>query len=448
MKKLTAWLVSLILLATAIPTCFAEVTTAKSTAELEDLNITLEVPQGMYVFTKDTEAQSGDWLLAGYEDSTEKLQEFEEDGSGNVMAMELVPEDKSYNIAITRKYSDQTRESYNLNDISEEQLQELAESNSFEDEDNGVVSVCEIYEQSQIPFLKATLTGNSNGTPVYEICYATIVNGYSISIDLYSNAEISAEAQALLKDLVDSVKLTNIYEKPTQDELLLQTLVMAVPVLAIFLIAAIFILVLRIRNKRQERRKSELGDRLVAYRKKQSQKSAEADAKPPVCLFENTTFCSDIAVKQFCMFHFFHKNIIQNSIFMLLGIISAAMGLLYGDSWLMRLLLIALGVYMVVQPFLALERMKKTEIGVYQKSRTREAHYFFFEEDFRIAGIQSPSLYPYFQILSCYEADHYFYLYFTEERAYLVAKDGFTKGEMAEFRKFLKERTGKGCHIR
>lgn len=448
MKKLTAWLVSLVLLAAAIPMCFAAVTTEKTTAELEDLNITLEVPQGMYVFTKDTEAQSGDWLLAGYEDSVEKLQEFEEDDSGNVMAMELVPEDKSYHIAITRKYSDQTRESYNLNDLSEKQLQELVDSNNFEDEENNVSSVCELYEQSQIPFFKATLTGTSNGTPIHEICYATIVNGYSISVDLYSNEEISEEAQALLKDLVDSIKITKIYEKPTEDELLLQTLMMAVPILAIFLAAGIFILVLRLRNKSQERRKTVLGDRLVAYRKKQAQKSTEEDAVPPVCLFENTTFCSDIAVKQFCKFHFFHKNIIQNSIFMLLGIISVAMGILYGDNWLMRLLLVALGIYMVVQPFLALDRMTKTEIGVYQKARTREAHYFFFEEDFRIAGIQSPSLYPYFQILSCYEADQYFYLYFTEERAYLVAKDGFTKGDLADFRKFLKEHTGKGCHIR
>ena len=153
-----------------------------------------------------------------------------------------------------------------------------------------------------------------------------------------------------------------------------------------------------------------------------------------------------MAIKRFCQFHFFHKNLFQNAVFIVLGVVSVVMAIFYDDSWIMRLILAALGAYMIVQPFMSLDKMTKAEIRIYKKGRTRDAHYTFREEDFRISGIQSPMLYPYFQILSAYEDKNYFYLYYTDERAYLVDKNGFTQGESAEFRKMLKEQLGKVCH--
>ena len=184
----------------------------------------------------------------------------------------------------------------------------------------------------------------------------------------------------------------------------------------------------------------------MAYRKEQAANAAQPDYVPPKDLLENDTFCSDVAVKRFCQFHSFRKNLFRNSVFLLLGVASVVMAIVYDDNWFMRLLLAALGVYMIVQPFLAMDKMTKTEIGVYKKARTRDAHYTFREEDFRISGIQSPMMYPYFQILDAYEDKDFFYLYYTDDRAYLVDKNGFTQGEAAELRKLLKERLGKVCH--
>ena len=42
-----------------------------------------------------------------------------------------------------------------------------------------------------------------------------------------------------------------------------------------------------------------------------------------------------------------------------------------------------------------------------------------------------------------YESGKYFYLYFGEEQAYYIAKDGFTVGDADGFRTFLKEKLGK-----
>ncbi len=446
MKRIIAWLAALVLLAASIPVCFADVTTEKTKVELEDLDMTVEVPEGVYVFTAETDALSGDWLLAGYEDSVEKLKTFEEDDSGNVLAMELVAEDKSFTIAISRKYSDQTREYFNLNDVSDEKYQELIDSNTFVDEEYGVTAKAQAYDHDQIPFFRVDLEGKANDTPIWETCYGTIVNGFSISVDMYSNQELTEEQQQILKDMVDSIHITKFYDKPTQQQMMMQMVGMLLPMIAVIVLIIIFIIVTRVHVKRSERRKSEIGDKLVAYRKEQAAKAAQPDYVPPKDLLENDTFCSDVAVKRFCQFHSFRKNLFRNSVFLLLGVASVVMAIVYDDNWFMRLLLAALGVYMIVQPFLAMDKMTKTEIGVYKKARTRDAHYTFREEDFRISGIQSPMLYPYFQILDAYEDKDFFYLYYTDDRAYLVDKNGFTQGEAAEFRKLLKERLGKVCH--
>ena len=94
-----------------------------------------------------------------------------------------------------------------------------------------------------------------------------------------------------------------------------------------------------------------------------------------------------------------------------------------------------------------IDKMNKSEIGVYKKARTREARYYFRADDFRITGIQSAALYPYFQILDAYESGGYFYLYYADERAYILKADCFTQGSAEEFRNLLRKQLGKHCHF-
>src|SRR5699024_4392108 len=109
----------------------------------------------------------------------------------------------------------------------------------------------------------------------YEICYGTIVNGCVLSFDMYSNEELTQEQQALLQNLVDSVEILQFYEKPTQQEMMMQTILMFVPIVAIVLIIAAFLLSIRFKTKSQERKKNELTENLVAYRKKQAEKAMD-----------------------------------------------------------------------------------------------------------------------------------------------------------------------------
>ncbi len=449
MKKATAWLLALVLVVLSVPMCFADVTTDSQTMELKDLNITVDVPAGMYVFTEDTDPVNGDWLLAGYESGFEKLEEFKvDDESGNLKALELVPEDKSYTITVSRKYSDQTREYYSMKDASQEQLDELVSSNTFTDEENGITAKSTLYQQKEIPFLAVELTGQADGKDVWEYCFVTIVNGYSITLDMYSYDEITEEQKAVLQSMTDSVHITEYFEKPTQAEVNFQTFLAMLPVIAVVVLLLLFILITRITAKKKEQQRKEVADRLSEYRKEQAKRIGEEESGESIrVLVENVTDCNDEAVKKMVLFHLFRKNLLRSAMFVLLGVISIIMGIVYDDSWFMRLVLVGLGAYVGAQPFLMIDKMNKSEIGVYKKARTREARYYFRADDFRITGIQSAALYPYFQILDAYESGGYFYLYYADERAYILKADCFTQGSAEEFRNLLRKQLGKHCHF-
>lgn len=447
MKKFVSWLLAAVLMVAAIPVCFAAATTEPTKVEIEDLDMEMEVPAGMFILTADTPIDSTDWGLAGYDDPLNKVSEFEEDDSGNVMAMELVPEDRSYNVRITRKYSDESKNYFNLNEVTDEQFQELLDANTFVDEEYGVTAKAEKYEHSQIPFFKLDLQGEVDGNKVWETCYGTIVNGFSLSVDMYGNDEFTDEQIALVEQLVDSITITKFLEKPTQSDMMLQMVMAVLPVVIIIALAVVFLLAMRYNTRKKEQAKKEMTDMLVAYRKEQAQRAAQDEHyQVSKTLFENTTFCSDAAAQEFCKFHGFRRCLPRNIMFIVLGALSVVVGFIYNDNWFLRIIMIALGIYLVVQPFMMLDKMKRAEVGFYKKARSREASYAFREEDFRISGIQSVTLYPYFQILSAYEDKKYFYLYYTEDRAYLVEKGGFTMGEAKDFRSFLKEKLGKNCH--
>ena len=52
-------------------------------------------------------------------------------------------------------------------------------------------------------------------------------------------------------------------------------------------------------------------------------------------------------------------------------------------------------------------------------------------------------MFPYFQITDIRRHKQHLYLYYGPENAYMVDKNGFSKGSYEEFVKFLAEKTGK-----
>ena len=112
----------------------------------------------------------------------------------------------------------------------------------------------------------------------------------------------------------------------------------------------------------------------------------------------------------------------------------------------MRLVFGGVAVFAVVWMCLMPGKLFNNVAATFRKARVKQNEYIFRADDFRVTGVQASSVYPYFQIIGAYETKTYFYLYFTAEQAYFVAKDGFTQGTAEELRALLREKLGKRFH--
>ena len=196
----------------------------------------------------------------------------------------------------------------------------------------------------------------------------------------------------------------------------------------------------------KERRR--LADMRSDYRRAQKKLEEEAAAagtplEEPKALLRNTTAYNEEVAHAFVRFHFSRRRLglmIGYGVFALL--ILAAVFLVDAE-WYMKLIFFAAAVFLVVWMCLMPGKLFNNVMATFKKSRVKENEYTFREDDFRIAGIQSASVYPYFQITRAYETKNYFYLYFGEEQAYYIAKDGFTVGDADGLRELLKRKLGK-----
>lgn len=422
-------------------------------------NMTVQVPDDLFVFTQDLDPTDPNMIAAGYTDIISKGNEFRE----NNIYLNVVGENGSPNVVIAKKESSRTREVYNLSLLSDAEFEEFLDEMRGDEEEQAadpsmqtMEYTVERYDTPNQPFFVLELSMDSTDqlgreTTITELCYSTIINGYSITIDTYNeNGPISDEARQLAQSIADSAEFPIVNEKPEQTEgssTALGILIMAAPILVIVIIIAIPIVISRISAKRIKKQRAIMADKLETYRKEQLEKerlAAERGTQPeePETRFANVTQYSDAAIKKFCMYHCFRKRINVVIVYFLCGIFCLAVGVLGADlSWFLRILLFALFVFCIAWPLYMPRKMIASQIRVYKKYRSRTALYYFRDEDFRISELQSASVYPYFQITSVRESKDYFYLYFNDEQVYYVRKDGFKFGTVDEFRKFIHEKT-------
>ena len=162
-------------------------------------------------------------------------------------------------------------------------------------------------------------------------------------------------------------------------------------------------------------------------------------------MFVNETLHDDVAIKKFANYHAYSRHLFVPILTTALGITAIAVIGINGiqDNLLMVLLMVGCVVFSLYKSVTAGSTITKNLIRVFGKLRSRKGAFYFYEGDFRITGLQASNLQPYFQITRMSETKEYFYLYFGEDNAYYVSKDGFTKGDADEFRRFMKEKLGK-----
>ena len=112
-------------------------------------------------------------------------------------------------------------------------------------------------------------------------------------------------------------------------------------------------------------------------------------------------------------------------------------------EWWGKLLVVGIVVYYGYKVFSMPHTLEKIQRRVYDRGISSTAHYAFYDEGFRVSGIQSASVFPYFQIVDLRRHGHYLYLYYGPENAYMVDKFTFSLGQYEDFVKFISEKTGK-----
>lgn len=446
-KRIASALCAVLLaLGCAVPAFAAE----KTTYTIEEMNITLELPDDLYVFEQsdfNILDPNPDLEKAGFTDPQEQLEMMQE----YEIYLTAVSQDQMLSINVAKKDSTTTQSVYDLSQLTDEQFEEFLDTMRGEDDTTGEIEAYEVQrydDQPERPFFTIRMKMNSEQYgEKEELCYVTVVNGYSVTIDGVAEGDMTQEQSDLLREIADSVHVTQIIEQETIELNAATIFSLLFPlVLIVFLIA--LGVGMRIRRGHAMKERRALADRMSEYRRAQKKLEEEAAAEgrtpeEPETLFRNKTTYNEEVAHAFVQFHFLRRKLGVMIGYAVFALFMAASAFVLDSEWYMRLILFGVGVFLVVWMCLMPGKLYNNVMATFKKAKNKENEYTFRADDFRIAGVQSASVFPYFQVTRAYESGKYFYLYFGEEQAYYIAKDGFTVGDADGFRTFLKEKLGK-----
>lgn len=446
-KRIASALCAVLLaLGCAVPAFAAE----KTTYTIEEMNITLELPDDLYVFEQsdfNILDPNPDLEKAGFTDPQEQLEMMQE----YEIYLTAVSQDQMLSINVAKKDSTTTQSVYDLSQLTDEQFEEFLDTMRGEDDTTDEIEAYEVQrydDQPERPFFTIRMKMNSEQYgEKEELCYVTVVNGYSVTIDGVAEGDMTQEQSDLLREIADSVHVTQIIEQETIELNAATIFSLLFPlVLIVFLIA--LGVGMRIRRGHAMKERRALADRMSEYRRAQKKLEEEAAAEgrtpeEPETLFRNKTTYNEEVAHAFVQFHFLRRKLGVMIGYAVFALFMAASAFVLDSEWYMRLILFGVGVFLVVWMCLMPGKLYNNVMATFKKAKNKENEYTFRADDFRIAGVQSASVFPYFQVTRAYESGKYFYLYFGEEQAYYIAKDGFTVGDADGFRTFLKEKLGK-----
>lgn len=443
-------IVSLLCAVLLVIGCAAPSFAASTTYTIDEMNLTVELPDDLYVFEQsdfNVLNPNPDLEKAGFTNAQEQLKLMQDYG----IYLTAVSQDQQFQINLTKKDSSTTQSVFDLSTLTDEELEEFLDTmreQDGEDETLKEYSVARYDDQPERPFFTIRLKVDSEETgEMEEMCYVTIVNGFSINVDGVAKGGMTPEQDELLKAVADSVHITEVQEKPEVELNAEAILSLLFPFLLVIVLVVAGI-VLRIRRGRAMKERRRLADMLSDYRREQRKLEEEAAAsgtplEEPPALLRNTTAYNEEVAHAFVRFHFSRRRIGVMIAYGLFALLILAAVVLVEAEWYMKLIFFAAAVFLVVWMCLMPGKLFNNVMATFKKSRVKENEYTFRENDFRIAGIQSASVYPYFQITRAYETKKYFYLYFGEEQAYYIAKDGFSVGDAKGLHDLLGRKLGK-----
>lgn len=423
LAALLAALLTALLFAALLPLC-------AHAEEWEGTDYRFTLPEDIaYTMTPATPASDPIWILAGVGSADTLLEDYQDMG----VVGDFYTQDKRSFKLMLRTDSATAKELYDLSLLEEAELADfLDELVQARTED---VTVDKRYvDVGGQPFYRVQIDTVTASGQAHELLVGTIFNGHTLTFDIYGGQEpITPEQEALVEQALSSFEITRRDQKPESDPLaMLPLLIILLILLAVVISPLVYIPLKRRRDKRE---KEQYAARLTAFRKEQEGKSVGE------LRFFNETDCSKAVIHNFSIYHAYRRNILS----LLLGIGLCALVLVsafaFDLTWWLKVLAVAvtgLFGYRAVSMPGSIERVQNR---VFSRGTSSLARYQFYDEGFRVSGIQSENIFPYFQITDVRCDGNMIYLYYSRDNAYLVSREGFKYGEAEDFAAFIQEKS-------
>jgi hypothetical protein len=391
------------------------------------------VPEDTIIITADTPNADEQWKKAGITDPKAEKENFSE------MSVKAILYDPSSatTVRLMQKQTSDTKELFHLSLLSEDELTAYLDT-LFTSTDENTTFTMEKYAQQETPFYHLSLEATKEGVLSSETLYGTIVNGYSISYDLFVKNNTEPLDESFIKELVAGTHFTEILDKAEVEQQRQKALVyLAIAIIVIIGIIIAWVLLSKKAGRKKlaiKKLKTEELSRFFIEQRQREEKNIK-DAS----IYLNRTKYTEEAIKNFYIYDIIFKHIkvwIITTIMLLLSIYTLfTSGSLLGGG----IIIVIVVVFLYYKGF-QIEKIIARDLKAYKKNKNTEAVFTFYEEYYTISGIQSISKYPYVQIIGIKKYKDYMYLYYGTDKAHYLKKDGFEQG-LAEFETFIKERT-------
>lgn len=419
----------LVLLLCAFLPVFASAEASPNVWEGEDYRLTLP-EEVVYTFSPDVSFDDPSWVRAGIGDPASILAEYDEMG----VVADFYTEGRTENVRVLTNTSTSSGNMYDLKDLSDTERQSILDGVESQSDDvtveKGFVT---IHDQ---PFYRIQIDSVSALGEVHELQYGTIVNGHTLTILAVSETELTEAQVALLEKIANTAEITQRVPKPEPDPIRIAMLWgMLIILVAVVVVPFLYI---PLRNRRDKREKAKSAEMISRYRQTHTDENSYGAVR-----FVNETECVREAVKEFSRYHAYGKNL---PVLVLEGALCAlvlAASFLLDLTWWLKAFAVGVTAYFAYRAVSMPGNVERVQQKVFSRGVSSTARYTFFEDGFRVAGIQSASVFPYFQITAVKRHGHYLYLYYGLDNAYLVDQYGFSLGSFEEFVGFISEKTKK-----
>ncbi len=352
------------------------------------------------------------------------------------MLVNFLSQDGATNISVMQKESEEGQQIFDLRLMEEEDKAKFLDSLVKAGEDNVAVDKGWFENKAGLLFYRVKIDV-SGEQEMHEVIYGTIMNGYSLNIDIHTiGAAMTPEQEELVRQMADTMVFTNTKEKPPEDySKAINTLLLMVLMLAAVAGPIIYV---PIKGRRDKKKKAKLAEQLSEFHKVNGKDTAHGEAA-----FVNETDCTREAIRRFSFYQAYVKNIGEVVFGALLCVVTVCAAFLIDSVWWIKLAAVAVTVYYAYKLIGMQGAVEKIQIKVHSQGTSQTAHYAFYPDVFRVSGIQSANVVPYFQIVDIRKCGQYLYLYYGPDNAYLVDTYGFKLGESGDFEKFIREKMQK-----